>query len=242
MKRPKIIVTLDHMYEPTERLIINIAYLRALEDAGAEPILIGRSSKEELIRTIEHADGLLLSGGDDIDPECYNRTKKSHCRKIDPTGRDHVEMTLLEHAVQKKIPVLGICRGLQVINVFFGGTLHQDIKEEAKSFQKHDHDKHSDGTRKPRDHRAHDVYIEKNSLLHRIVNTTTLSVNSLHHQGIEMIGRNLHSIALAEDGLIEAIEGTNNTFLLGVQWHPEELNDKPSRAIFDAFIKEASIK
>jgi len=216
-----------------------LTYLRAIENAGGEPILIARPSKDELIDLVKNSDGLLLSGGDDISPEYYGETLRPYSGKLDPTKRDYCEIILLEHAYAKKIPILGICRGLQMINVFLGGTLHQDIAHEAIDLEKHNYFTHEDGTRIPRDHRAHNINIALDSLLYRITKKDTLFVNSLHHQGIKIIGKKLRPVAHTADGLIEGIEGIDYPLLLGVQWHPEELKDDESQVIFQYFVDAA---
>lgn len=235
MQKPRILVTLDHTYKPVERLFINLAYLRAIEEAGGEPILIARPDEEAIIHAVEDADGVLFSGGDDVDPPHYGQEKRACLGKCDPTGRDHVELTIAKHAHAKQIPILGICRGLQMLNVFHGGTLYQDITHEMPNSKKHDCRDTEDNT-PLRSHRAHDVDIEQDSLLHKITGATSVAVNSLHHQGIERLAPNLRASAHAHDGLVEGIELPGYPFFLGVQWHPEELKDEASLKIFRAFI------
>lgn len=241
MQRPRILVTLDHTYKPVERLFINLAYLRAIERAGGEPVLIARPDEKTIIHMIESAHGILLSGGDDVAPPSYGQEPRSCLGKCDPTGRDQVEFLIIRHARTKQLPILGICRGMQMLNVVLGGTLHQDVMHEMPKAQKHDYHKNEDSaTPLGRSHLAHEVRFEPASLLHSLVGVDKIKVNSLHHQGVEQLGTGLRAVAYAPDGLIEGVELPEYPFLLGVQWHPEELSDEGSQNIFRAFVKAAT--
>lgn len=239
MNKPQILIILDHSFSPVDRLFINLAYLREIERIGGVPILVGRPNSMEVARLVGMSDGVFLTGGDDVDPQLYGEAKTKICGKVDPTERDRVEGLILEGAHARKLPILGVCRGMQIINVHFGGTLYQDIKGEMKNAVRHDFHKDSAGVSLERNAIAHDIQVEAGTLLKQIVKETKFPVNSLHHQGIKSLGKNLKKSASAPDGLIEGIELVDYPFCVGVQWHPEELNDDPSRALFAAFVEAA---
>ncbi|MBI3633003.1 MAG: gamma-glutamyl-gamma-aminobutyrate hydrolase family protein, partial [Candidatus Vogelbacteria bacterium] len=178
---------------------------------------------------------LLLTGGDDVNATCYGETCSTLVKNTDDE-RDKIELLLLKIAIERNIPVLGICRGLQIMNIGLGGTLHQDLYTEwSQKIQHNNPDKE-------RDYLAHSVMLEKTSKLFSIIGKETLLVNSLHHQGVEKLGVGLTTSATAEDGLIEGIENPSLQFFIGVQWHPEELlKDNPLwLKLFNTFITEAS--
>lgn len=213
-------------------------YLEALVRAGGIPWPIPAMSGElETIRSIfSRLDGLLLTGGSDIEPQRYGESPRPECGATDP-ARDAVELELVLLALDANRPVLAICRGLQMLNVACGGTLYQDIPTQVPAALKHDYTArqgHLDRTGAP-----HDVAIKPGSRLARLLGTSITAVNSIHHQAIKDLGQNLVATAFATDGIIEAIEQPDKHFVLGVQWHPEELLEtQPIMArLFDAFIQ-----
>jgi putative glutamine amidotransferase len=149
-----------------------------------------------------------------------------------------VELQLARWALQDGMPVLGLCRGLQILNIAAGGTLFQDVRAQRFGSQKHDYEP-PDHTR---DFLAHDVELVSGSRLHALVGAASAAVNSMHHQGIQRLGTGLTATAYAPDGLIEAIEGDGSSFAVAVQWHPESLepNDEVSRALFREFVVAAA--
>ena len=204
-------------------------YIEGVEQAGGIPILLPPFSSEDNIKQISSTiNGLLLSGGRDIDPFYYSQ-EPYDLKRIDPE-KDSLEMSLLPLILEKKKPVLGICRGAQVINVCMGGTLHQRIKG-MKHYQE-----------APDDYPTHEIKIKKETKLFKILKTEKLRVNSLHYQAIDKLGKELIASAKAKDGVIEAIEHKNYPFLLGVQFHIEYLWIKYPEfsKIFKAFIESAS--
>jgi putative glutamine amidotransferase len=220
MRTPIIGVTMARSLSESGYSILTIteAYIEALERVGACPILIPLGLAENRLQEIlSKVDGLLFSGGGDVHPERYNSQIHPLVDRVDP-DRDRVEIYLVNEAIQKEIPFLGICRGLQVINVALGGTIYEDILDQRLNSIRHDY---SPG--KPRQYLAHTVDIEAESRLAQLLGKSTTHVNSLHHQGIKDLAPNLKVNATASDGLIEAFEVKNYRFGLAVQWHPEWL-------------------
>ncbi|MBN2257645.1 MAG: gamma-glutamyl-gamma-aminobutyrate hydrolase family protein [Anaerolineaceae bacterium] len=207
------------------------AYLLAIQNAGGDPIMLCPESFPKYGQSRGTAlDGILLSGGGDINPAVYGAESNPYISGIDDL-RDSHEIRLLHLAMAQQIPFLGICRGLQLINVALGGTLYCDIYQELPSAC--DHDRHPS-----RKYLAHTITLAPENPLHMMGYISGTSVNSLHHQGIREVGNGLKPIAWSADGLIEAIELTGHRFGLAVQWHPEWLTEQVSaRSLFKAFIK-----
>ncbi len=220
---------------PPPQTTLSESYSRAISQAGGTPLLIPLGLSDAQLKTlVARLDGILCSGGGDIDPAEYGVSCTPQVKNIDPE-RDHLEIQLVRLAARAGLPFLGICRGLQVINVALGGTLYQDIKEQQPSALKHDY--FPDW---PRHHLAHEIQIEAHSRLAGILKNTLLPVNSLHHQGIQRLADGLQATAFAPDGLIESIDLTGHPFGLAVQWHPECLPDHPPmQALFAAFVAAA---
>lgn len=198
-------------------------YFRALVAAGAKPeelSLVTAADAQDF--RVEDFDGVLFTGGEDIDPTFYGE-KRKHESVRSNRARDQFEFASLDRALQRRLPVLGICRGMQVVNVKFGGTLYQDLKADASLESEIEHRQPND-----RSELTHRVTItDGESRLGKIVQGS-LRVNSLHHQGLRRVGHGLKISAYSEDGLVEAVEGGEaGSYLLAVQWHPEELVDRP---------------
>ncbi|MBF6589870.1 MAG: gamma-glutamyl-gamma-aminobutyrate hydrolase family protein [Ktedonobacterales bacterium] len=211
----------------------NISYVRAVERAGGLPLLIPPlQDADALVGLADRLDGLLLSGGGDLAPAHYGESPRPECG-VPEVERDVTELALARHALLAKLPVLGICRGHQVLNVALGGTLYQDISTALPEARRHDcHDR-------ARDYRAHSIEIEPGSRLAAMLGTRQHAVNSLHHQALHRLGEGVRVLARAEDGIIEAIEVRGHPFALAVQFHPEELApaDEPSQRLFSAFVR-----
>ncbi len=207
-------------------------YIDALIETGAAPVMIPSGLSEESYRALlDRLDGLLLTGGGDIAVERFDGKFNPWIINADP-HRDAMEFVLLQAAMESNTPFLGICRGMQVVNVAMGGTLYTHIQGQLLGGIKHDYDSGSQ-----RQFLAHDVIIEKNSHLACILEEVGLKVNSLHHQGIKDLAPILRPVAYAPDGLVEAVELTGHPFGIAVQWHPEWLTDQPSsRKLFQAFV------
>jgi putative glutamine amidotransferase len=220
-------------------VVMNQRYYHAVAMAGAAPVLIPLLDDLDALRTIyERTDGILIPGGVDVDPAAFGESRRERLGRIDP-ARDRVEIQLVKWAVEDRKPVLGLCRGLQVINVAFGGTLYQDLETEYPNAIKHDY---FPTYGFPRDHLAHEVTVEAGSRMREALMDAAVPVNSMHHQGIKVLARSLVASAVAPDGLIEAAESPNDSFLVGVQWHPEvfELSEPSSGDLFRNFVDAAS--
>lgn len=214
---------------------ISEAYIQAVRDAGGLPVIIPVGlSEEELQVLFSRLDGILLTGGGDIDPQRFQG--RSHARVYDiDERRDSLEIGLTQLAAKTGKPFLGICRGIQVINVALGGTLYTDISDQMADALRHDWYPHI-----PRNYLAHPVTVAPDSCLAQILGGDAFDVNSLHHQGIEQVADSLRAVAYSPDHLVEAVEIPDHPFGLGVQWHPEWLQEHaPQRQLFQALVKAA---
>jgi putative glutamine amidotransferase len=227
--------TADTRMGGVHRVRLNTVYVTSLENAGLVPIVIPPLRSRGAARAIlEAVDGLLLTGGEDVDPSLYGQTPHE---KLGPVNRvrDETEIALVEAARSLRKPVLAICRGPQLLNVALGGTLIQDIPSCVPGALPHDPDVE-------RDARTHEVSIESGSRAAAAIGATKVRVNSLHHQSILQPADDLVITARAPDGIIEAVETRDdNWWVLAVQWHPEEMNDSPEpwdRGLFRAFAEQ----
>jgi putative glutamine amidotransferase len=200
-------------YWDTEAALVPAAYVRAIELAGGRPVLIP-PSEEAVDETLAAVDGLVFSGGSDLDPELYDQEPHDETYGIVPQ-RDRAELTLLEAALARDMPVLAVCRGSQVLNVARGGDLVQHLPDVVGD-EKH---KHTPGT-----FADHDVTLEPGTRLAELLGAHA-PVKSHHHQGFGRVGDGLRVAAHAEDGTIEAVEDPSHRFAFGVLWHPEEGED-----------------
>lgn len=212
-----------------------VPIIQAVESVGGLPVLVPTSIAEETLRAIyERLDGVLLPGGGDIRPSQYQAEAHPLTDNISDV-RDRVEINVARWAVSDDLPVLGICRGHQVLNVAMGGTLVQDIPSQLGRSVNHD-------MTIPRSARPHRVDVDPGSRLAGILGTTRLDVNSLHHQSVERVAPGMCVTAHAPDGVVEAMEMPEKTFVLSVQWHPEDLyrHDPAMQRIFKAFVDAAA--
>lgn len=211
-------------------------YAEAIYAQGGTPLLLPLIPEQEYIESVmERIDAICLSGAvNDVDPLRYGREPKPELGPVVPR-RDETDMMLLASAEAKRLPVLAICFGIQSLNVYRGGTLIQDIASEVKEPLKH-----MQGDVFWR--RSHSINITEDSLIARLAGSTHTTVNSHHHQAVDIVGRDLEPIAWATDGIVEAVINTRpDQFVLGVQWHPEVgwQNDNLSQSIFRHFISVA---
>jgi putative glutamine amidotransferase len=220
--------------------VMSQRYILTLTAAGAIPWMIPLVDEDTLRGVYDELDAVFLPGGADIDPFTYGAEPHPLCDKTD-RERDRVEVLLAKWAVAEEKPVLGVCRGMQLINVAAGGTLYQDLAEEFPGAIKHDYFPFS-GVHHTRDFLAHEVSVAEGTRLAELIGAGSQRVNSMHHQGIKQLGRGLVSTAEAPDGLIEALEGADDSYLVAVQWHPEALtdNDARTRNLFADFIAAGS--
>ena len=221
--------------------VMSQRYVLTLTAAGALPWLVPLVGDDEAtLRAIyEELDGVFLPGGADIDPGSYGEDRHPLCDKTDPP-RDAVELKLVRWAREDRKPVLGVCRGAQLINLGVGGTLYKDLATERPDSIKHDY--WPFGGQFRRDHLAHEVRIAERTRLAELLGASALKVNSMHHQGIRDLAPGLTASAVAPDGLVEAVESTDGHWMLGVQWHPEALTetDPRMRRLFEAFVQAAA--
>lgn len=211
---------------------LNSAYVKALEIAGLVPVIVPPLASEDSVRVIlSRVDGVLLTGGEDVDPSLYGQPRIEQCGPSNP-ARDATEIALVQAAREMNKPLLAICRGPQLLNVALGGTLFQDIPSQVENALDHNE-------KDERSSRVHPVEIEAGSKLADALQATRLSVNSLHHQSVRDVAPGLRVTATAPDGVVEGLESPDDDWwVLAVQWHPEEMTDSPEspdRGIFKAF-------
>ena len=223
----------DTAFKEYERHFCNEAFVMKIREAGGVPLLvpyIDNFTDEMIEDYISSIDSLLLPGGGDIEPSLYGEEKIEQCGKTDIT-LDLFHIALIKECKAQGKPILGICRGYQLMNVAFGGTMYQDLGIFNKYFN------HSD--LKTYSTTSHSVKIVENTKLNKIINLDEVRVNSLHHQALKDIAPSMIVSAESEDGVIEAIESLNkDTFIVGVQWHPETMieNKDIMNKLFEAFV------
>lgn len=237
MFAPLIGITTYHQTHSSGFPLISIAevYIQAISQAGGIPVAIPLGlSDEQILGLLPRLGGILLSGGGDIDPNRFGAYSHPAITAIDP-DRDRVEIQLVQHAIQQNKAILGICRGIQTLNVALGGTLYTHIPDQHPNALHH---AYLEGC--PRSYLAHQVHVQPGTHLLEILSVPDLPVNSMHHQGINHLAPNLIATAHAPDGLIEAVELKGYHFGLAVQWHPEWLTDQACmRALFRTFVEAA---
>jgi putative glutamine amidotransferase len=207
-------------------------YSKAIRHSGGGPVLIPIAQSRQTLQTIlDQVKGLLLSGGPDIHPKSYHEQPLPELAEVDE-DLDRMELEIARMAFQRNLPILAVCRGIQVLNVSRGGTLYQDIPAQVQDSI--NHLQNLDKTIK-----THTIRIEGKTILHRIFRKTEIWVNGKHHQAIKDLAPDFVISARARDGIIEAIENPSKRFVLGVQWHPEGTWEKDpySRKLFRAFVR-----
>lgn len=217
-----------------ERVYVNRDYIHSIMQAGGIPLLLPLLTEHSMIcRFVDMVDAVVFSGGQDVHPQHYNAEPAPHLGQT-CEERDIYDMALLRQAHAQKKPIFGICRGLQLINVAFGGSLYQDIGVDFDGTSLQHEQKEERHTA------AHTVTIDPNSWLYSVFGKNTLDTNSVHHQAIDQLAPGFQVTARAEDGIIEAIEKENihHHFVVGVQWHPEMMAhiNKDMETLFRAFI------
>jgi len=233
--RPLVGITMRHELE-SERFYLARFYSEAVEAAGGAPLHIPLIPEASYLgEVVGRLDALLLPGSaSDVDPALYGREPHARLGSVHPL-KDATDVLVLKFAEARRLPLLAICFGMQVWNVFRGGTLIQDIESQAQGALKHEQGA-------PRERHSHGVRIKPESLCARLAGGESLRVNSHHHQALETIGQNLQATAWSADGLVEAVEDTlEGRWAVGVQWHPEIgwQGDDFSRALFESFVGAA---
>ena len=224
----------SHKDRPAET--VARAYVEALEQAGARPLLLPNVSDAAAAAAyLDLLDGLVLTGGDDPHPRFFGEDPHPRIERVD-ARRDAFEIALVKEARARLMPVLGICRGVQIMNIALGGDIYQDVVSQTDSGVCHNQQTTDDGP-------WHDVEVSPGSVLARYLGAGPLAVNSFHHQACRRMGRGLEATATTMgDGLVEAVEDPSLPFFVGVQWHPEIgfLEDQePARALFKGFVEAA---
>ncbi len=233
MTKPIIGIGSDVQYVEGERdrAFVYLTYVDALRRAGAVPVLIP-PQPENAAELAQGLDGILLAGGEDCDPELYGQERHPKVVDLMDARRQSNDLTLAKVAREKGIPTLGICLGLQVMNVAGGGTLVQDIDSAVETEIQH--------ASIPEDRARHDVIIEQGTRLASMVPAAELNVNSSHHQAVSAVADGLRVTAHAPDGVVEGLEDPKHPFYIGVQWHPEDMTGEGSaNMLLGAFVEAA---
>ena len=225
----RVVIAMPRMSTDPEPTVAQSKYIKSLARAGAEMRWVELNDPEQAVQDALTCDGLLLPGGGDMDPKFYGQARIPACGEPNLL-RDAAEPLLLRAFLAADKPVLGICRGIQVMNAVLGGDLYQDIKP----FEHLPHNGHWA--------KVHTVTVRRGTLLSRILGQDTVLVNSQHHQAVDRVAPGFTLAALSEDGIVEAIEKPDAGFCLGVQWHPEWLSDADPamQSLFDAFVNACS--
>ncbi len=210
-----------HSEPPRTEMALGMAYLRAVERAGGLPVVLPPLDLDRISPLLDRLSGVLLSGGPDLDPAAYGRAAHPELGRTEPQ-LDVFEVQLAREADARGLPILGICRGAQALNIARGGTLHQHLPEITDGSIVHRQSQ-------PGSQATHEVRIAPSSGLAAVVGCPRMDVNSFHHQSVERLGEHLHAVAWAKDGVIEGIEGREESLVLGVQWHAETLVDDPAQ-------------
>lgn len=232
------ILTMDGgMFPGLERDYVNRDYGESIRRAGAVPMLLMAQDDEDAVRSqVERVDGVLLSGGYDVTPQLYGEEPMWEQGFTYPLV-DQFNLKVIKAARELGKPVFGICKGIQVVNVAFGGTLYQDLKKQVPGCIKH-------SQQAPRQYGTHEVEIRKDSFLGECLPEKILT-NSFHHQSVKQVAKGFRVIAKASDGVVEAIENTEGSFICAVQWHPEMMashGDEQMLHIFEHFIEKINEK
>jgi putative glutamine amidotransferase len=225
----RVVIAMPRMSTDPEPTVAQSKYIESLARAGAGMRWVELNDPEQAVQDALTCDGLLLPGGGDMDPKFYGQERIPACGEPNLL-RDAAEPLLLRAFLAADKPVLGICRGIQVMNAVLGGDLYQDIKP----FEHLPHNGHWA--------KVHTVTVRRGTLLSRILGQDTVLVNSQHHQAVDRVAPGFTLAALSEDGIVEAIEKPDARFCLGVQWHPEWLSDADPamQGLFDAFVNACS--
>lgn len=235
MERKKPIIGLTSSFEhteTTERVFLPLSYFQSIRHFGGIPLLLPvYATQEELEYLLDQCDGVILTGGDDIDPSLYGEEKLNDTVEIAPE-RDSQEGKVIDLAMARNLPILGICRGIQMLNVHLGGSLYQDIPAQIPSEVAH-------RMEKPYHRASHECRLVPGTPMYALCGREVVGVNSHHHQAVKDPAPSLRVMGRAEDGIIEALYDPEKPFVWAVQWHPERIWDieDGSAKLFEAFIE-----
>ncbi|MBA3301589.1 MAG: gamma-glutamyl-gamma-aminobutyrate hydrolase family protein [Thermoleophilaceae bacterium] len=220
-----------HGEPPRKEMALGFSYVKAVEEAGGVPVVVTPLKAPAIAPLLDHVGGLLISGGPDLEPAAYGADPHPELGPTEPEI-DLFELALLRAAERRRLPVLALCRGAQVLNVARGGSLHQHIPDLPGDI---DHRQTSSGNDV-----THHVALEPDCLAARLMGSDQIEVNSFHHQSIDALGRGLRATGRSEDGVVEVIEAPRREFVLGVQWHAESLTARPEHlALFEGLAEAA---
>lgn len=224
----------DRRGAPSPRFIVPAAYVSAVVKAGGDPLLLPHVAPDRAAAYLELLDGLVVAGGDfDVPPAYYGQDARPVLGKL-LEERSAFERAILTLALERDLPVLGVCGGMQLLNVVLGGTLHQDLTERpGTGVHVQPHDK-----RQP----AHPINVTAGSMLAQLTGSTSFGVNSTHHQIVNTVGSVLRASGIAEDGVVEAIESTRHRWAIGVQWHPEVLSAPEHAALYTGLVEASTAR
>ncbi len=222
-----------HGEPPRVEMALGLPYLRAVERAGGLPVVLPPLALDRIAPLLDRLSGVLLSGGPDLDPSAYGSEAHPELGPTEPQ-LDAFEVELAREAEERGLPIVGICRGAQALNIARGGTLHQHVPEITDGSVVH-------RDSEPGKEARHAVRIAPGSLLAEVVGAGPIEVNSFHHQSVDKLGSDLGAVAWSDDGVVEAIEGRQESLLLGVQWHAETLvdDDPVELALFERLVRAA---
>lgn len=227
------LISSEHDRLGMKRYAIPAFYVARVEEAGGLPVLLPTAVPERASEVLQRLDALLLSGGADLDPDLYGQPPHPRLGEVD-RPRDLYEIALVKAARRAGLPILAICRGMQVVNVAYGGTLIQDLPSQRKEAAQHEQ------VTVEITQTGHAVRIEPGTQFHALAGSDQARVNSYHHQAVDRMAEGFRATAYAPDGVLEAMEHPEGPFFQCVQWHPERLAGDPvSRGLFEAFIRAA---
>lgn len=234
MMKPVIGITCRHLIDSgSDQYLLAAQYVQAIEREGGIAVILPAAGEfDRPLRSI--CDGLMLTGGGDLDPGLFSEEPHPKLGWVDPE-RDKFEISLIQRAKSEDLPVLGICRGMQMLNVALGGNMYQDLESQAPHALRH-------MQRRPPERVSHRVWVEEGTRLFHIIRRRRIWTNSLHHQAIKDPAPGFTVSARADDGVAEAIELPGDLFFLGVQWHPERLFRQSARLLFVEFLRNAREK
>lgn len=230
----KPIIGITSSLKDDRLLTLSLDNTDSVTKVGGVPVIFPNLlDAEQVERVANQIDGLLVTGGGDIDPTLFGEEPHPNLGSITP-ARDQFEIAIIRKLMEQDKPILAICRGCQIVNIAAGGDMFQDI------YAQHDQQLLQHSQRAPRSHGSHFVDVKEGSRLHQMTESNRFKVNSYHHQAVRHVAQGFQTCATASDGIIEAFESTQHTFILGIQWHPECMvnsGDAPSNAIFKRFIE-----